>query len=355
MILLVLFALNLWFWPNRSTTSFGVDRNGYKACYQLLAELGFPVRRWYLPPSRTPARRVLWLILPAFLEPYSADGPAEAKALLRWVRAGGTAVIFGGPSSEWKRLRIKRSTIAAAATGQEILSGDVVDASRRLDLSGKMLHFTPGTDHARVRLRLDGAPFALEFKLGAGRLITIADGRLLSNASLGEGDASVLAVDLARAFGTPAFDEYCHGLAAPASSVDAIASSRAMLPLGFAFLAAVLWAGEQRSWPRRMLDDESASLELSIDWFIESLGTRYQRAGDPAAAFRAYRTGLLRRLRRPSTDFAFVEEAMRAKIAHDASVPEDLRRWFADDAAPRNKDELVTAVRAMESYAAIRS
>lgn len=352
-ILLVLFGLNLWFWPNGSATSFGVGRNGYKACYQLLSELGMPVRRSYLPPTRIPPRRTLWLMLPSFLEPNSSDGREEASELLRWVRAGGTAVVFGGPGSDWKRLKIKRSVVSVS--GKAEISGDFAPVACRLKLPRGLLRFAPGSDHARAGLSVDGAAFALELKLGAGRLVAIADGRFVRNANLGAADASVLAVDLVRALGTPVFDEYCHGLAAPVSIVMAVVFSRAMLPLVVALAGALLWVGEQRSWPRRTASDEPEGPEPSIASFIESLGILYSRAGDPGAVFRAYRTGFLRRLRRLSAGGALAEEAVLERIANEESVPAEVRRWFAEDAVPMSRDELIVAVRAIESYSGIKS
>jgi hypothetical protein len=108
---LLLLGLNLWMAPKvalrESPTSFGVERQGYKAAYDLLLELGVPVRRSYVRPGAIPAKGSLWLVSPSFLNGdlrYDAAG----SALLLWVRAGGTAVVFGDPESDWKRLNVKR-------------------------------------------------------------------------------------------------------------------------------------------------------------------------------------------------------------------------------------------------------
>ncbi len=355
-ILLVLLGLNIRFWPNNSATSFGVDANGYKASYDLLSELGFHVARSYLRPSRTPANRTLWLVLPSFLYSNPHDGREEAQEYLAWVRSGGTAIVFGGPGSDWKRLGITRGVSPAAATALvTLVKGDFTRTALRLEVPG-LLHFAPAKDHAEVRLTSDGAPFALELKLGAGRLLAIADGRFARNSALGMADASVLVVDLAREFGTPVFDEHCHGLATPVSIVAAVADSRAILPLAVALLAALLWVGEQRSWPRRTLGDEPDFPEPSIASFVESLGVLYSRTGDPGAVFRAYRSGFLHRMRRQlSAGFDLPDQTLLERIAHDGSLSAEARRWLVDGDVPGNNSELVTAVREIESYCGIRT
>ncbi len=344
----MLLGLNFWLRPNNSATSLGVNRDGYKAAYQLLNELGFPVTRSYLSPGRTPTNQTLWLVLPNFLNPDSRDGRGEAHRFLRWVKSGGTGVVFGAPGSEWKRLGVKRRV--SPTSGIEIVAGDFSPGPHRIDVR-KMLHFKSGKDHGLVRLKVDGHPFALEYKLGKGRLVAIADGRFIRNSNLGSADASVLVVDLARALGTPVFDEYCHGLTTPVSLVATILESRAMLPLIVALFAALLWVGEQGSWPRRTIDDEPEGPEPSIATFVESLGMLYSQAGDPEAVFRAYRSGFLHRLRRRlSAGGEIADDKLLERLAHDGSLSSETRRWLVDGAMPKNNSELVTAVRAIESY-----
>lgn len=347
-ILLVLLGLNIWLRPNNSATSLGVNRDGYKAAYQLLNELGFPVTRSYLSPRQTPRNQTLWLVLPDFLNPESRDAKGDARRFLRWVKAGGTGVVFGAPGSDWKRLDVKRQV--SPVSGIAIVTGAFSPVPHRIDVR-KLLHFKSGKGHGAVRLKVDGKPFALGYKLGKGRLVAIADGRFIRNANLGSADASVLVVDLARALGTPVFDEYCHGLTTPVSLVATILESRAMLPLIVALFAALLWVGEQRSWPRRTIDDEPEGPEPSIATFVESLGMLYSQAGDPGAVFRAYRSGFLHRLRRQlSAGGEIAEETLLERLAYDTSLSSETRQWLVDGAMPKNNSELVIAVRAIESY-----
>jgi hypothetical protein len=357
---LLLLGLNLWMAPKvalrESPTSFGVERQGYKAAYDLLLELGVPVRRSYVRPDAILAKGSLWLVSPSFLNSDLRDDDAAGGALLQWVRAGGTAVVFGDPESDWKRLDIKRGIGVRGAAN--LIEGDFAPRARKLDVAD-LVHFAAAgdkdaDDKARVRLTCDGAPFALEMPLGAGRLVAVADGRFLRNANLGSDDASVLLVDLVRALGSPVFDEYFHGLVESGSLVATLAGSRVILPLGAGLLLALLWVGEQRSWPPRRLAERAEEPAPSIASFLDALGVLYARARDPGAAFRAYRAGFLHRVRRqlwPHGEFS--ERLLLERLERDRSLPPETRHWLIDGAMPANETELVSAVRAIESYPGI--
>jgi hypothetical protein len=359
-LLALLLAVDLWLAPNltldRSPTSFGIVGSGYKAAFELLTELGFAPDRSYQPPTPRAghelSKRARWFVSPGFLEPDKPAAAAEARDVLRWIRAGGTAVIFGAPDSDWTRLGLDRETSAAAAESE--VSGPIASGARELPIAG-LVRFKPAAkasdDHARVLLTAGGAPFALELKPGSGRLIAVADSAFLRNAELGMGDASAIVVDLAVAFGPPRFDEWSHGFATPGSIVAMLLGSRVILPLVIALVAAIAWVLEQHSWPRRELDQADEQPAPSVASFIDSLGVLYSRAGDPVAALRAYRSGFLRRTRRQISPGAELsEEAVLERIVRDRALPAETQRWLIDTAAPASQAELVSAVRAIESY-----
>jgi uncharacterized protein DUF4350 len=353
----LLLGVNLWLWPNyslqTSPTSFGVNDNGYKAAFLLLSEIGLPVSRSYVTPEKIPAHSTVWFVAPSFLEPDGPAGDENAKAVVQWVRAGATAVVFGNARSEWKRLGVARTTSPSGDTAT--ISGEWARLPRTIKVAG-LLSFAKGDDHARVRLSSGKEAFAIELQVGAGRLVAIADDRFFRNANLAESDGSVLLVDLARALGPPVFDERCHGLAAPVSIFAAIGYSRAMLPLLIGLVAALLWAGEQRSWPMRTLPASAEGIAPSIVSFVESLGTLYSRARDPQAAFNAYRAGFLHRLRRQISPHAELPERLLIeRIARDRSLADETRGGLTGDTLPASESELVRAVRAIESYPRVGS
>ncbi len=223
-----------------------------------------------------------------------------------------------------------------------------------------LLHFKDGSAKGsaanareRVVLSANGKPFALEVSMGKnhGRMVAIADSKFLRNENLGEGDASLLVADLARQYGAPAFDEHSHGLAPASSLVDAVLESRAILPILVGLLLAMLWAASERAWPRRPSADGAELPAPSIAGFVESLSILYSRAGDPAAVFRAYRAGFLRRLRRQLGVRAdYPEDLLKERLARDRSLSAETRHWLLDAELPSEQGDLINAVRAIESY-----
>jgi len=364
-VLLLLLALNLWLWPNQalqnSPTSFGIMRDGYKAAFDLLSEMHFPVTRSYRRPNLTPANQTVWFVAPSFLDPEKASAYADADEVVQWATSGGTAVVFGEPTSNWKTLGLKREVEKGQEKDEDrtLIKGDLGPQPRWLD-TPELDHFAASQDknadaHSRERVRLtaDGKPFALEMGVGkrGGRVIAIADGNFLRNEHLADADASLVVIDLVRAFGTPVFDEHSHGLAPPSSLTLAVLDSRAILPLLVGLLVALLWIFSQRIWPRRSLDEDSGLPAPSIASFVESLSILYSRAGDPVAVFHAYRAGFLRRLRRQVGLRAdYPEDRLLERIARDRSLPEETRHWLLDSVAPADQRHLVIAVRALESY-----
>jgi hypothetical protein len=349
---LLLTSVNLWLEPNFelqfSPTSFGIGPSGYKAAFDLAGELGISVTRSYIDVKRQPPPRQLLMVSPSLLEKESS-GDAPARDLLRWVRSGGTAIVFGGAGSEWDRLGISVPTYAG--TDHDAISGDFAPTMRRIAVPG-LLHFEAAPKDAQVRLRAEGSPFAIERKVGKGSLIAIADDRFLRNVNLGNSDNSLLFIDLVHRFDKVVFDEHCHGMVADISLYSAVLGSRAILPICVGLMLEIVWVLAQHTWPRRLSVETRALASLSIEPFVESLGVLYSRASDPKAVFRAYRDGFLRRLRQQMMPFGSIEEGViLQRISRDRSLSDETRRWLTGPSAPKNNAELLQAVRAIEAYA----
>jgi hypothetical protein len=350
---LLLFCLNLWLARNRSldysSTSFGVAADGYKAAYDLLTELHIPVTRSYSRSWRVPHNRVLWFIVPDFLSPVEESFKVDTSDLKDWIRAGGVAVIMGDPKSEWDRFDLEESV--SKGGDSSTIQGDFAPVARKIPIPD-LVHFDKASPNSRVRLTSDGKPFALDLKIGSGRLIAIADGKFVLNSNLDQGDDSVLVVDLARALGTPDFDEHSHGLATPESMLALLANPRLLAVLLITLITALLWIAEQHSWPPRRLEGQEAGAPPSIDSFVESLGVLYSQANDPRAAFRAYRASFLRRARRQlSPRIETSDQAVIDRFSRDRSLSNESRRWLMgnESNSPSTETELVSAVRALES------
>lgn len=351
-LLLLLFALNLYLQRNHaveySSTSFGVGQDGYKAAYDLLRALHFPVNRAYFRSDRTPSGRTLWFVLPDYL--YSDDRAAKADAadLMKWVRAGGTAVVFGDSGGDWGYLGLDATEAAGNDQGVQV-EGAISRSPRDIPID-YVNYFDKVDPNARILLSAYGDPVAFELKEGAGRLIAVSDARFLQNWCLDQGDSSLLVVDLVRAFGAPDFDEHCHGLAAPRSAPGLFENPRLLALIGFMLLTAMLWIAEQHSWPRRKLDDQPEGPSPSIVTFVESLGRLYARSNEPRAAFGAYRSSFLRRARQSvSPRLEISEQAVLERLTRERSIPEESKLWLTGEKLPATESELVEAVRALES------
>jgi hypothetical protein len=349
-LMLVLLGINLWIERgtslDNSATSLGVGVVGYEAAYELLVELHFPAGRSYVRPVHVPHDRVLWMVMPDFLNSEAMLTDTDVNDLKDWIKAGGTAVVMGNVTSQWQRLDLDATAEAGDQTS--LIKGDFARGGLTIPIEG-LAYFKSADKEARIRLTSDGKPFALEKKMGAGRLIAIADAEFVLNSNLDKADASVLLVDLARAIGTPDFDEYSHGLVASESAFALFSNPRLLILLALSSITALLWIAQQHSFPARGLRDEQGPAP-SLDSFVESLGVLYSQSNDPKAVFNAYRTSFLRRARRHlSPRIELSEHSAIERLARDQSLSDESRVWLQGHKSPTNEEELVHAVRALES------
>src|SRR6201984_2562726 len=81
---LLLLGLTCWMAPKvalrESPTSFGVERQGYKAAYNLLLELGVPVRRSYVRARYLPTDRCGWSRPPSSMPICATTTLREARS-----------------------------------------------------------------------------------------------------------------------------------------------------------------------------------------------------------------------------------------------------------------------------------
>jgi hypothetical protein len=309
----------------RTSTSFGTYPHGYRALFELLVELGFPVRRNFDPPDRIAAGSAVWWIAPDAL--CVREDETVLWELTGLLDQGGTAVVF--PPRGCARLgaleiperSARRDAAEASDEGEEEeadrdlfdrwLAGDFTlgeiptelqelvgtpgPGLRRLD-SPPLLRFPEAGDF-EVRARLEGAPFILEKRIGAGTLVLIADATFLANGFLDRADAAPLAVDLASHYGVSLVDEFSHGMHRESHPIAYLARSRA-LPVfaGLALLGLLaLWRGS--SLPRRCVDEVDLSAP-ALDRFVASLASLYARSRDKGRVAERYREFTLARLRR---------------------------------------------------------
>jgi len=310
-------------------TSFGTHPHGFRAFFELLVELGFPVRRSFDPPDRIAAGSAVWWIAPEAL----CVGEEETVLweLTGLLERGGTAVVFpprdcarlgalpvpersakrdAGEASEEEEQKEEQEasdrdlldrwlagdfTLAGIPTNPQQLEGGPGPGLRELD-APPLLRFAE-TDEFEVRARLDGAPFILEKRVGAGTLVLVADATFLTNGFLDRADAAPLAVDLASHYGVSLVDEFSHGMHRERHPIRYLARSSALpVFLGLALLGLLaFWRGS--TLPRRRLQ-EALLPAPALDRFVDSLASLYARSRDQGRVAERYRELTLARLRR---------------------------------------------------------
>ena len=166
----------------------------------------------------------------------------------------------------------------------------------------------------------EGTPLAIERSVGEGRLILIADARIVSNDRLGHVDSAPFVFDWVREYGRPWIDEHAHGVVPESGTFRYLASSPAWAAgLGLLLVGAlIVWRGH--AWPLRSVsefDPESPSLAS----FVDSVARLYSRTQDHTRVFDRYRSVCLDRIRRvlglaPGTSVEIVVDSLRSRAGN---------------------------------------
>lgn len=165
----------------------------------------------------------------------------------------------------------------------------------------------------------DRAPFALERTIGAGRLVVVADARVLANARLDEADAAPFVFDWVRATGSPWIDEHAHGVVPESSTLRYLLRSPAWAAmLGLLVLGLLIgWRGW--AWPVRRVEEVDPEAP-TLSAFVDSVARLYARSRDFDRIFERYRALSLERIRRalglaPGTPAEIVVASLRTREA----------------------------------------
>jgi hypothetical protein len=204
----------------------------------------------------------------------------------------------------------------------------------------------------------DFTPFALERSIGLGRLVVVADARVLTNARLADVDSAPFVFDWVEQYGRPWIDEHAHGAVPESGTFRYLARSpawAAMLGLvGVGVL--VIWRGH--AWPmRRVVEADPEAPTLST--FVDSVALLYSRTRDHERVFERYRGLCLERIRRAlglaaGTPAEIVVASLRAREAGWS----ELRETGLGDLLTRNvpiadAEELVRAAARLDALVAV--
>jgi hypothetical protein len=218
-----------------SASTYSTRPGGYKALYDLFAELQLPVERMRTRYSRLESRKGVLVVVDPHEVPF---GGREIKKLNKWIRAGNRLLIFSGgpryypkppafldsrPIPQMTR-RLKGHSLAKKlglkSTSSQTAARTVVDVSS-LDLYG--VHAISASRFSRwvkmpsgwTSLIRDKAGSVIAQKtLGKGEIIAISDASIAANRNVGTSQNARLITALALDKGRPRsilFDEYHHG------------------------------------------------------------------------------------------------------------------------------------------------
>ena len=322
------------------SSSYATGGDGLAAYAELVADAGHRVERERRSPHQRehdPAETAV-LLDPLFV------GTRDADALRRFVLAGGR-LVAGGEHSLWVRRILPDGPewVATRVSGGRVVAPvpEVTAVDRVAGLRGGSWRET-GVALPAFAGR-DGALLAVG-RLGAGRVLLLADAAPLQNAALDESDNAALGLALAGAASRPVvFLESFHGYERE-TGVAAIPTDWWVLFAvgGLAAAALVLARG------RRLGPPERAARELPPPRleYVESLGGVLERTkgrAETAGALQAEARRLLARRFGPAADVDIVAAATRLGLPPDQASA--LVRPVATDA------DLLAAGRAVASLA----
>lgn len=337
-------------------TTYGTGPWGFRAAFDLVTELGHPIRRHEAPIDGLAADDTAWWLAPAGIcagripERAGWDGGA-------WVLGGGTAVVWlPEPSPTAGGCAIAGLAVPARSLGRATDPQDATPDVPSREPGGEGLALFNDVDDWSTVAQHKGRPVVLEHPLGAGRVVLVADARPIRNMDLDHADSAPLLMDLVERYGTPAVVEAPPlPLAQTSRSVSRyLARSPAAIPIAGLVVTGLLLAWRGTLVPARTLDDGELA-PPTLRQFVDGLARLYAGTHDHARMLVRYRqlaAGRLRRhLRLPmhaSID-AIVGRIGRTRTLSDdpralldgplrVATPEDLR------AAVRRLDALVAEV-----------
>jgi hypothetical protein len=352
---LVLLTLMGFVLQSRTTREFtggshGTIPQGYGALFDVFDELELGPHRGHVT-GLEPARTGWWVSSLGICRPRDAE--PRAWDATPWVRRGGTAVLLLPERGQYERcalagdLPLPHRRALRAGKGPHHLAGDVLRADRALR-GRDLARFWKVRDPWRVRATLAGEPFVIERLVGEGRVVAVADGRILQNARLGKPDAALVGVDLVQAFGSPTFDEAVTARHAR-STLSYVAASPALpLFLALGALGLVLTSHGRMVPPRRL--DSDMMPEPRLDDLIDSLATLYARAGSATDALRHYRVYARASLRRHFGLPVDTPAALVADRAERHGAPPTVLALLRDDPGATTTLAPDHAMRALDAY-----
>jgi hypothetical protein len=258
------------------------SRDGAKALFLVLERLGFKVERRTVPLGDFGTARLALVLGPE--APVDED-EADIKALVRWVKAGGTLVYAASMAD------VTKSSVGEAFGFRLVQHPKLATTERHVSLAAELtpaahLAIMGDSQIAKARGKEDLTPITMgddtvmQRVVGAGRVIVMAEGSIASNQMLGEQDNALFFALLADRYGAEqpiVFDEYVHGMGSLEKMLP-ISRGPAIAALVLVLLAMVLYAigaGKRLGPP----SGEPAPPRRSTIEQVTALARLYERTG----------------------------------------------------------------------------
>jgi Domain of unknown function (DUF4350) len=300
-----------------ASSSYATAPSGLAAYADLLAEDGHAVTQLRDAPARArldPGSTVV------ILDP-RAVGHADARALRRFLDAGGRLVAGGAEEPRWLDKVLRRppawspEQIGTAVPRARVPETEGVSRVETADVGAWASH-----GQARPALGSSRRDLLVVAPVGRGRLALLADASPLQNRLLARADDAKLGLSLAGPPGRPvAFVESVHGYGR-ASGLGAIPTSWRFALGGLVLAALVLiWARGRRLGPAEALE---RPLPPPRREYVDALAALLERSRDPAAAVEPLQAELRRRLERQGAA-GLTDEEVESALARPKR-PEDV-------------------------------
>lgn len=226
-------------------STYDTGKSGYAALYTLLQREHVRTSRFEEPPAVLFRRHGALIIAGDGAIATATRMQQQAKALDEWVRAGGTLVLLGAPSSNARDalgLPKLHDLKADSATGACGLSAPL----RGITVSGGFGKGAPVVckpDRAAL-LTANGRAVAAAYRRGKGTVVLVTSSTPLDDAHLANRGNAELAYALFAGIGPVAFNERVYGHATGRSFWDVLPLSMriAIILAGFAVLLAAIGA-----------------------------------------------------------------------------------------------------------------
>jgi hypothetical protein len=284
-------------------STYSTARDGSKATYTLLEEMGYRVEHWTRPPGELPSSSGNTLLIIA--GPSIAASSDETIQLRQFVAGGGRLLFTGASSAAMIGVTGVESTPSTSEEWRSFTAEQAAPLTRdapeiTMESSVGWVHPPPGQQ--RYYGDINGATVT-KFHIGKGEVIWWAGDSPLTNLGITKASNLELFLNSVGAQGNTRvlWDEYFHGVRLGLWHYLA----RSPLPWGllqlFLLALVVLFTYARRSGAIRPIASESRLAPLE---FVTTIGALYERRGDAAGAleiaFSHFRFLLTRRLGIPS-------------------------------------------------------